>query len=162
MRESVGDVPRLVTSPYNSLPMPGAADRNKDVWRGPGGRASRNGRLNLRAVADVLESYGLDPLEEIAKALTNREPVLDENGEPVTDEHGNVQLRRRRIRDRNGELVEAPEMAEGDKLKTLVELAQYSRPKLKAVEVRNTEPELTDEQIDRRLEALMTKQGIPR
>ena len=47
-------------------------------------------------------------------------------------------------------------------LKAAMELANYSRPKLKAVEVTNKTPELTDEQIDRRLEALITRVGKTR
>ena len=43
------------------------------------------------------------------------------------------------------------------KVRLLTELAQYTRPKLKSVEVVNKTPELSDDQIERRLQALMNK-----
>lgn len=111
---------------------------------GPGSAvAKRGGKLNLRAVAEVLDSYGLDPIEEIAKAVVQEEPLLDRNNEPILDENGKPKTR--------------PVLDRDARLRTLLELAQYSRPKLKAVEVTNKTPELTDEQIDRRLDALLRK-----
>lgn len=114
------------------------------ISHGPGGRASRSGKLNLRAVADVLETYGLDPIEEIAKAIVAQEPVV-QGGQPVLDQDGKPLMK--------------PVLNGDVRLRSLLELAQYSRPKLKAVEVTTKAPELTDEQIDRRLEALITRTG---
>lgn len=112
------------------------------IRAGQGGRTTKSlGRLNLRAVADVLETYGLDPIEEVAKVVVKTEPVLDDRGQPVLGEDGQPLMK--------------PTLPPDVRLRTLLELAQYSRPKLKAVEITQKEPELSDEQIDRRLEALM-------
>ena len=117
------------------------------ISHGPGGRAARNGKLNLRAVADVLETYGLDPIEEIAKVMVATEPVKVD-GQVVLNPDGTPRMK--------------PVLDTQTFLKAAMELANYSRPKLKAVEVTNKTPELTDEQIDRRLEALITRVGKTR
>jgi hypothetical protein len=114
---------------------------SQQIGRGPGGRANTRGGLNMRAVTEVLESYGLDPIEELAKVITAVEAVRV-NGQPVIDPE-------------TGKVLEKPVLPVDLRTKTLLELAQYSRPKLKAVEVTLKPPELTDEQIDRRLQALM-------
>ncbi len=114
----------------------------QQIGHGQGGRASRSGKLNLRAVADVLESYGLDPIEEIAKVIVAQEPVV-QGGQPVLDKDGKPLMK--------------PVLGADVRLRSLLELAQYSRPKLKAIEVTTKAPELTDDQIDRRLEALMAR-----
>lgn len=121
---------------------------NVQIGHGPGGRASRSGKLNLRAVSDVLEGYGLDPVEELAKVLTTKEPLRARDGSTVKDEHGNDVMK--------------PMVDMDTRVKLLTELAQYTRPKLKSVEVVSKGPDLTDEQIDRRLEALLAKSGVPR
>lgn len=115
------------------------------IKRGQGGRAApeRKAGLNLRAVADVLESYGLDPIEEVAKAVMAKEPVVV-NGQPVMDPD-------------TGKVIEKHLLPIDLRVKTLIELAQYSRPKLKAVEVTVKPPELTDEQIERRLQGLLSR-----
>jgi hypothetical protein len=101
----------------------------QQIHAGQGGKAAKSGAgLNLRAVADVLESYGLDPIEEVAKVLTAR----DADGKPLLDE--------------------------ATRIKTNLELAKYVRPQLKAIEVTHKAPELTPEQVEMRLEALLTKQ----
>lgn len=135
----VGEVPRLAQV---ELPID-----TSQIAAGQGGRTTKSaGRLNLRAVADVLEGYGLDPIEEVAKVLTGRKQLRDKQGKVVIDEA-------------TGQPVTEP-LVDGDvRLRTLLELAQYSRPKLKAVEVTNKGPELTDEQIDARLKALMDREG---
>lgn len=76
----------------------------------PASRSSRTpGRINLKAVAEVLAARGLDPTEEIINILR---PV-DENGNPTACmlDH-DVQAR------------------------VLNELLQYTQPKLKSIEVR--------------------------
>ena len=44
--------------------------------------------------------------------------------------------------------------------KVLMELQQFTAPKLKAVEVTHKTPELTPEQVDARLAALMAKAAV--
>lgn len=108
------------------------------------GLPERKAGLNLRAVADVLESYGLDPIEEVAKAVMAKEPVVV-NGQPVIDQD-------------TGKVIEKHLLPIDLRVKTLIELAQYSRPKLKAVEVTVKPPELTEEQVERRLQGLLARQ----
>lgn len=142
LREQVGDVPRLA-----EVPTPFDADYSPQIAAGQGGRTTKSrGRLNLRAVADVLETYGLDPIEEVAKVLVKEEPLLDSKGNAV-------------INQATGEPMMKPALPADVRLRTLMELAQYSRPKLKAVEITQKAPELTDAQIDMRLKALMDKRA---
>jgi hypothetical protein len=141
LREQVGEVPRLA-----EVPTPFDADYSPQIGAGQGGRTTKSrGRLNLRAVADVLETYGLDPIEEVAKVLVKEEPALDARGNPILDEHGQAVMK--------------PALPHDVRLRTLLELAQYARPKLKAVEITNKEPELTDEQVERRLQALLERRA---
>ena len=141
-RDQAGDVPRLA-----EVPTPFGARYSPQIAAGQGGRTTKSrARLNLRAVADVLETYGLDPIEEVARVLVKEEPVLDKLGNPVLDEV-------------TGQPIMKPALPPDVRLRTLLELAQYARPKLKAVEITNKEPELTDEQIDRRLAALLDRRA---
>lgn len=140
-RDAVGDAPR-VPSMYDVDDYHTPSHSSQTARRG-----SRSDRLNLRAVSDVLEGYGLDPIEELAKVLTAKDvkrardgsPVLDGDGKPLTE----------------------PVLDMDTRVKLLTELAQYTRPKLKSVEVVNKTPELTDEQIDRRLQALVERNKKP-
>lgn len=91
--------------------------------------------VNLKDVAAVLESYGLDPIAEIAGILVPHD-VVGEDGEI----------------EGQGYQLDAKE-----RVKALLELTQYVRPKLKAVEVTMKEPELTDDQVQTRVQALLTK-----
>lgn len=142
LREQVGDVPRLA-----EVPRPYDADYSPQVAAGQGGRTTKSkGRLNMRAVADVLETYGLDPIEEVAKVLVKEEPLLDRQGNAVIDQA-------------TGKPVMKPALPSDVRLRTLLELAQYARPKLKAVEITQKEPELSDEQVEMRLKALMEKRA---
>ena len=140
LRDTVDGPPKLAESGAYSSPQ---FESGQQIGHGPGGRASRSGKLNLRAVSDVLEGYGLDPIEELAKVLTTQEPLRARDGSEVLDT--------------DGKPVMKPVVDMDTKVKLLTELAQYTRPKLKSVEVVNKGPELTDEQIDRRLEALLAK-----
>lgn len=115
------------------------------IHRGHAGRASTApGKINLKAVAEVLASYNLDPAEELAKVLTSRVPVLDSKGNPVFDP-------------KTGEALTRPQLDIDTFVKTNTELLQYTRPKLKAIEVTMKEPELTDEQIEKRIQALVER-----
>ena len=139
-----GDVPRMAS--LQDYGVFGEPSSGVQIGHGPGGRASRNGRLNLRAVSDVLEGYGLDPIEELAKVLTTQEPVRARDGCAVIGP--------------DGKPVTKPVVDMDVRVKLLTELAQYTRPKLKSVEVVNKGPELTDEQIERRLESLMARKKV--
>jgi hypothetical protein len=140
-KDMAGDVPRMAS-------MWGRDDMEPpdtvQIGHGPGGRASRSGRLNLRAVSDVLEGYGLDPIEELAKVLTTKEPHRARDGSVLTDPQ-------------TGEPILKPVVDMDTRVKLLTELAQYTRPKLKSVEVVNKTPDLTDEQIERRLQSLLER-----
>lgn len=102
-------------------------------------------RINLRSVAEACVDEGLDPAVEIPKALNLKRPVMrdgkqvyDENGDPVMEYVLDADVR----------------------LRTLNELLQYIQPKLKAVEVKMSGSlELTGEQLDQRLAALLAKAG---
>lgn len=141
IRETMDGPPQLATSsgPHGRT----ESESKPQIGHGPGGRASRSNKLNLRAVSDVLESYNLDPIEELAKVLTKEEPHRARDGTVVRDEEGKPLMK--------------PVVDIDTRVKLLTELAQYTRPKLKSVEVVQKSPELTDEQIDRRLQALLAK-----
>lgn len=109
--------------------------------------SSTHGRygMNLPAVAEVLGRYGLDPLEEIAKVMSQKIPVRDDRGNPVLDEKGQPVLR--------------TQLSPVEHAKLAAELMQYTRPKLKATEVTIKAPELTDEQIEQRLQGLLARKA---
>ena len=121
LRDSVGDVPRGYGSMWDRDPTH-EYFAPPQIGHGPGGRASRSGKLNLRAVSDVLEGYGLDPIEELAKVLTTEEPQRARDGSVITDPE-------------TGKPLLKPVVDMDTKVRLLTELAQYTRPKLKSVEV---------------------------
>lgn len=100
----------------------------------------RERRIDLKDVGTILARYGLDPIERVAQILTKETPVLDRSGNPVLDKDGNPMMK--------------PALDDNTAARTCLELAQYQRPKLKAVEVTSKDPALTEEQIDRRLDSL--------
>jgi len=129
-----------------AVPQPYGYQTPGYINAGQGGRTTKSAaRLNFRAVADVLEGYNLDPIEEVAKVLMKEEPLLDKLGKLVVDEFGNPVMK--------------PALDTDTRLRALLEMAQYSRPKLKAVEITNKAPELSDEQIDMRLKALLDRRA---
>lgn len=102
------------------------------------------GRINLKQVAEACVEAGLDPAVEILRALQLKEPVLDRSGQPVLGPDGEPMM---------ADLVDTD-----TRLRTLNELLQYTQPKLKAVEVKMSGSlELTSEQLDQRLAALLAK-----
>ena len=108
--------------------------------------ARHNSRLsfNLLAVSEALVEEGLDPAVEFARILKGR-PLVDENGEAVMDPATGQQARRYDI--------------DSDvRVRMLSEILNYTQPKLKAVEVKMSGSlELTSEQLDQRLGALLQK-----
>lgn len=103
-------------------------------------------RINLRSVAEACIDEGLDPAVEIPKALNAKVPLLTKGGNQVFDDDGQPVM---------VHLVDAD-----TRLRTLNELLQYIQPKLKAVEVKMTgNLELTSEQLDQRLAAILAKAG---
>lgn len=139
--ESAGAPPQMATLGLYDATADTA--EGSQIKHGPGGRAAR-GRvgMNLAAVADVLAGYGLDPAARLGEILTTRVPVTDKQGNPVIDQD-------------TLQPVTKPVLDTDTETRLLAELLQYTRPKLKAVEVTLKEPELTDDQIDKRLERLM-------
>ncbi len=96
------------------------------------------------AVSEALVEEGLDPAVEFARILKGR-PLVDENGEPVIDPVTGQQARRY-------------ELDADVRVRMLSEILNYTQPKLKAVEVKMSGSlELTSEQLDQRLGALLQK-----
>lgn len=127
------------------------ADREAFVVpAGPGSGGKRatptNGksRFNLRAVVEVLEEFGLDPVAEIARTLQETKPVLDKKtGEQLVIK---------------GKKQTTPALDIDTRARLLMGLTEYVHPKLKSVEMTVKTPELSDEQVDARLAALLLKQ----
>lgn len=101
-------------------------------------------KINLKAVADALIDAGLDPAVEITRVLKGS-LVFDDDGQPVMDPATGEQKRQYSV-------------DTDTRLRTLNEILQYTQPKLKAVEVKlNGSLELTSDQLDQRLGALLEK-----
>lgn len=136
-----GAPPRLASS--EDLEAAGPKTGNTHPVRKSSG--SRNPlKLNLLAVSEALVEEGLDPAVEFARILKGR-PLVDENGEAVIDPATGQQARRYDI--------------DSDvRVRMLSEILNYTQPKLKAVEVKMSGSlELTSEQLDQRLGALLQK-----
>lgn len=114
-------------------------------------------RLNIGAVKDVLEDYGLDPTAELAKVINAEKPLLDREGNvqfvkgddglPITDPlTGEMQP------------VTEPVLSQSQRSMLLAELLQYVTPKLRAVEMKaeiRTPP--SEQAMDQRIAALVAK-----
>ena len=137
----VGDVPALATSQdllAANPPLTGRTHARQTAAKAPG-------RINLKAVADACIEAGLDPAVEILRALNQKQLVLDRSGTPVIDPM-------------TGEPMYVDAVDPDTRLRTLNELLQYTQPKLKAVEVKMSGSlELSGEQLDQRLQALISK-----
>lgn len=102
-------------------------------------------RINLKAVAEALAEEGLDPTTEMIRILKLQVPVLDIQGKP-------------RIDPKTKKPIMRDALDPDTKLRTLNELLQYTQPKLKSVEMKvSGSLELTNEQLDDRLETLLRK-----
>lgn len=147
LAEQCGEVPRAALT-GGSIFHPGEAgipngSASTFVSPGPGAKGQRTTanqgkkKFNLRGIVEVLEEYELDPTAEIAKALRAT----------------------KRGRNAEGEEINVPVIDADTRAKISLALLEYVQPKLKSVEVKHTGPELTDEQIDKRIEALIGKKN---
>lgn len=100
------------------------------------GRKAATG-INLKSVAEALVLEGLDPAVEFARILKPVEEVDPDTGETVMKHQLDPDTRAR----------------------MLSEILQYTQPKLKAVEVKmsGSLDLLSEEQLDNRLQALLSK-----
>lgn len=136
--EVAGDVPKLATVTDDQ-------ERGSSPRLGASRKSRTPGRINLRAVAEVLTEEGLDPAAEMVRILREQIPVTTRNGDPVIDPTTGKQR-----------MVDAVDP--DTKLRMLNELLQYTQPKLKSVEVKvDPSSELTDEQLDKRITSLLQK-----
>ena len=117
------------------------------VRPGPGSKGKRtvanNSRsgFNLRGVIEVLSEHFLDPVAELSKSLMERKTVTDRDGVPLLD--------------KNGQMVTEFILPLDVRTKTLAGLIEYVHPKLKSVEMNVKKAELSDEQVEQRLAALL-------
>lgn len=101
-------------------------------------------KINLRQVAEACLEEGLDPATEIVRVLRGR-PMVDDAGNEVIDPA-------------TGAPVMVHDVESDVRLRTLNSLLEFVQPKLKAVEVKMSGSlELSDEQLDARLKALIAK-----
>jgi hypothetical protein len=110
--------------------------------KGKGERRSSNTSVNptgfnMKAVLDVLSEHGLNPTEEIAKILKAQRPLMNPNGTPKLDDDGNP--------------IMVPVLDERTRLSALMSLQEFVAPKLKAVEMTQKEPPLSEDQLDARI-----------
>ena len=96
-------------------------------------------------MAEALVDEGYDPAVEIISILKKQIPICDVNGVPKVDPKTKLPMMR-------------DALDPDTKLRMLNEMLQYTQPKLKAVEVKlSGHLELTNEQLDSRLEMLFAK-----
>lgn len=122
------------------------------VWRGRRPDSNRSlsikpgsqHRINLKMVAEALADEGLDPTTEMIRILKAKVPLTTRGGVPVLDA--------------KGEPVLVNAIDDDVRLRTLGAMLEYTQPKLKAIEMKlSGHLDLSDEQIDARLHALMAK-----
>lgn len=143
LAELAGAPPKMATT--DDLEAAGA-DTSSTHARQTSAATKGHPRINLKAVAEACIEEGLDPAVEITRALNKKIPLF-KNGSQVFDDNG---------------LPVMVHLVDSDtRLRTLNELLQYTQPKLKAVEVKMSgHLELTSEQLDQRLAALLAKAGV--
>jgi hypothetical protein len=141
LAELNGDAPRLASS--QDLEAAGPRTGNTHPVRKSSG-VRHPLKINLMAVSEALVEEGLDPAIEFARILRGR-PLVDDEGKPVIDPVTGEQARRY-------------ELDADVRVRMLSEILNYTQPKLKAVEVKMSGSlELTSEQLDQRLGALLQK-----
>lgn len=141
LAELNGDAPRLASQ--QDLEAAGPRTGNTHPVRKSSG-ARHPLKINLMAVSEALVEEGLDPAIEFARILRGR-PLVDDEGKPVIDPVTGEQARRY-------------ELDADVRVRMLSEILNYTQPKLKAVEVKMSGSlELTSEQLDQRLGALLQK-----
>jgi hypothetical protein len=140
-----GAPPKLAT--LDDLEIPTVAKPGRAHASNKSSSTKRGGELkiNLKAVAQALVDEGYDPAVEIISILKKQVPVYDNNGVPRFDQ-----------------VTKKPIMRDAldpdTKLRMLNEMLQYTQPKLKAVEMKiSGHLDLTNEQLDSRLEMLFAK-----
>lgn len=139
LAELAGDAPRLATA--EDLEAAGPATGRTHAKQVS---SKKPHRINLKAVADALMDEGLDPATEITRILKG-EVMYGDDGQPVKHPV-------------TGEVQRVYAVDSDTRVRTLNELLQYTQPKLKAVEVKvSGSLELTNDQLDTRLEALLAK-----
>ena len=101
--------------------------------------------IRLQTVANAVALHGLDPSVEIPRILSAMVPVLDNDGNA-------------RLHPETGEEITRPAIDDDTKLRTYLALLEYLQPKLRSTDVKiSGSLELTNEQLDLRLKALMAK-----
>ena len=96
------------------------------------------------AVSEALVEEGLDPAVEFARILKGR-PMFNDEGKEIIDPA-------------TGQPVRRYDIDADIRARMLSEILQYTQPKLKSVEVKMSGSlELTSEQLDQRLNALLAK-----
>ncbi len=148
--EDEDGAPLLATTAGFDLPAPAGRRLPKNSrgvieGRGHAGLVtSRQGTINLKTVAQACLDEGLDPAAEIARVLRTKVPARDRSGNVVMGDDGKPVMI---------DLIDPD-----TKVRTLTELLQYNQPKLKAVEMKISGTlEMTSEEIDARLTALLSK-----
>ena len=140
-----GAPPKLATLDDLEVPTvakPGRAHAsNKSSSTKKGGEL----KINLKAVAQALVDEGYDPAVEIINILKKQVPIYDNSGLPKLDPKTKKPIMR-------------DALDPDTKLRMLNEMLQYTQPKLKAVEMKiSGHLDLTNEQLDSRLEMLFAK-----
>lgn len=140
-----GAPPKLAT--MDDLAVPTAAKPSRAHASNKSSSTKKGGELkiNLKAVAQALVDEGFDPAVEIISILKKQVPVYDNSGLPKIDSKTKAPIMR-------------DALDPDTKLRMLNELLQYTQPKLKAVEMKvSGHLDLTNEQLDSRLEMLFAK-----
>lgn len=121
---------------------------------GPGAKGAKDpaaAPFNLKAVAEVLVEYGLNPFEEVARVMQARRPV---RYPPGHEQAGQIVL------DDDGNEVTEPVIHGIDRAKIGLELGKYIAPKLKAVEMKvEDKTKLTEAELDERIAAMLQRRA---
>lgn len=122
------------------------------VAPGPGAKGKRTvanrsaSGFNIRGVLEVLAENFLDPVAELSRSLMETKPVTNRDGVPLLDKDGKQMV----------EFILPLDI----RTKTLAGLIEYVHPKLKSVEMNVKKAELSDEQVEQRLAALLLQAQV--